>query len=261
VGKDRSLRTDTVFTLHTDQASAGICTVRVLVFDGEEQSSRFWNISVLDAFVPPEIITPVKLGTANSDSVISWTVSPGSAIDTSSLLFNLEFSLNSSFKPVLKRIESLSGCSHRISDLVDNGELPELSIMFVRVMAFNNKGYVTAFSDSSRSFLFLHYIGIERVNREVPQKYELCQNRPNPFNPDTYIRFGVPELVGRMMFRIFDIKGRLVRTITIAGLWPGYHTFSWNGRDSRGDLCQNGVYVCKMHCGKFEKSVKMTMIK
>jgi hypothetical protein len=260
-GKDSALNTDTVFTLHTNTVSADICTVRALVLDGKEQSSRFWNIAVMDAFVPPEIITPVKLGVVNSDSTISWAMPPGLPIDTSTLWYNLEFSLSSAFNPVLKRINSLKGSSYKIRHLVESGELPERSIIFVRVMAFNNKGYVSGFSDNSRSFLFLQYIGIERANREVPEKYKLCQNRPNPFNPATYIRFGVPESVNRMTFGIFDVKGRLVRTMHRDNLNAGYYTLSWDGRDSRGELCRNGMYICRMQCRKYIKTIKMTMVK
>jgi hypothetical protein len=252
---------DTTFTLITDLSSAGQCSVRVLVFDGHSQSEHVWRITVNNLSIQPEITRPEKHGAVNSDSIISWQVFPDPDLDTNSILYSLEFSTNSSFAPVIKRIDSLQDYSYKISELVDAGDLPELSVIFVRVMAFDNKGYTTAFSDSSMSFLFLNYIGIEESDRDVPQDYVLYPNRPNPFNPSTFIRFGVPDRVDKMVFRIFDIKGGLVRTINKYSLKPGYYTVTWDGRDSRGGLCQNGVYICKVQCDKFQKSIKMTMIK
>jgi hypothetical protein len=260
-GADSALARDKSYVLRTDYSSAGICSVRVLVFDGESQADHSWQVTIENVSMPPQIITPLTNSVVNSDSVISWVLPPDPDIDANTVLYRVEFSKGSGFDPLLLAADSLDKTSYRLSELVRNKELPELTVICVRVKAFDAAGYSTDFSDSSRSFLFLRYMGIEETENAVPESYVMHPNRPNPFNPATYIRFGVPEPVDRMMFRIFDIKGRLVRTVTIAGLRPGYHTFSWNGRDSRGDLCQNGVYVCKMHCGKFEKSIKMTMIK
>jgi hypothetical protein len=249
------------YMMYADFSSAGLCSVRVLVFDGQSQSEHIWQVTIENTALPPEVVSPGASGVATSDSLVSWNVPLDPDPDTNSLLYRLEFSRSSAFDTLLKSVDSLDRNSYLLYELVDEGELPTLTVIFMRVVAYDGNGYSTGYSDSTTSFLFLRYVGLEEDTVAVPEDYMIDQNRPNPFNPSTFIRFGVPERVEKMVFRIFDIKGRLVRTIGTYSLKPGYYTVTWDGRDSRGGLCQNGVYICKVQCDKFRKSIKMTMIK
>ncbi len=47
----------------------------------------------------------------------------------------------------------------------------------------------------------------------IPQAFALYQNVPNPFNPETTIRYDVPAGGGKVTLRVFDVSGRLVRTL------------------------------------------------
>jgi len=94
----------------------------------------------------------------------------------------------------------------------------------------------------------------------VPSKYSLQQNFPNPFNPSTVIRYSVPEQ-GDIKLEVFDITGKLVRTLVNTFRLSGNYETVWNGRDDRGMNVPSGVYIYKLQAGKFSESKKMLLIK
>jgi hypothetical protein len=69
----------------------------------------------------------------------------------------------------------------------------------------------------------------------------LMQNRPNPFNPETVIPFSLAT-PGRVAVRIYDVRGRLVRTVMDAVKPAGVHAARWNGSTESGQRSASGVY-------------------
>ncbi|MFQ5824126.1 MAG: FlgD immunoglobulin-like domain containing protein, partial [bacterium] len=98
-------------------------------------------------------------------------------------------------------------------------------------------------------------------NALIPTDFELSQNFPNPFNPVTSIRYGLPRSE-KVTIRIFDLLGREVLTL-IDGekKEAGYHVISWNGRDNKGSPVASGLYIYYIISGKFSQSRKMLLIK
>jgi fibronectin-binding autotransporter adhesin len=78
-----------------------------------------------------------------------------------------------------------------------------------------------------------------------PARFELAQNAPNPFNPSTTIRFGVPD-AGQVKLVISDVTGRHVRTLVDKQLDYGSHISVWDGLDASGRECGSGVYVYRL---------------
>jgi hypothetical protein len=78
-----------------------------------------------------------------------------------------------------------------------------------------------------------------------PERPVLAQNHPNPFNPSTEIRFTVPA-TGPGSLRIFDLHGRLVRTLHDGTFAAGEGALVWNGRDDGGREVGSGVYVYRL---------------
>ncbi len=77
----------------------------------------------------------------------------------------------------------------------------------------------------------------------------LDQNYPNPFNPSTQIRFSIGN-PGHVSLGIYDISGRLIRTVVDRPMGAGMFFESWDGRDGRGDLVASGVYFYRLEAGK-----------
>ncbi|MFA5667820.1 MAG: T9SS type A sorting domain-containing protein [Balneolaceae bacterium] len=90
---------------------------------------------------------------------------------------------------------------------------------------------------------------------DLPNKFELKQNFPNPFNPTTNIRFTLP-LQSYTTLTIYDILGREITTLVSKELDAGEYTFKWDS----GNLA-SGVYLYRLvnKNGVFTK--KMTLIK
>jgi len=99
----------------------------------------------------------------------------------------------------------------------------------------------------------------------LPEKFALSQNYPNPFNPSTTIKFQLPDQNGtttvRTVLRVYDILGRLVRTIVDEDMSPGFYTMQWDGLNESGVRISSGVYFYSITAGDFRKTKKMLLIK
>lgn len=90
----------------------------------------------------------------------------------------------------------------------------------------------------------------------------LEQNFPNPFNPQTTLRFRVPGAAGESAaaaLRIYDAAGRLVRTLQDGPLAAGQHLRTWSGEDERGNRMPAGVYLARFTAGGAEETRKMIL--
>lgn len=84
----------------------------------------------------------------------------------------------------------------------------------------------------------------------VPRSYELAQNFPNPFNPQTEILYQLPE-PGRVSLKIYDLLGKEVRTLVEEFREAGYHQVIWDGRDNANRTVPSGVYLRKLAANGF----------
>ncbi len=94
----------------------------------------------------------------------------------------------------------------------------------------------------------------------IPNRKFLAQNVPNPFNPVTTVRFGLPAEAD-VSIEVYDVTGRLV-TVLAEGLHqPGEHEVLWSGRDRAGHEVAAGVYFYSMTSGEFEARRRMVLLK
>jgi hypothetical protein len=100
------------------------------------------------------------------------------------------------------------------------------------------------------------------VAGEVPRTAapSLAQNRPNPFNPTTTIRFTLPSKE-RVGIRIYETSGRLARTLLDKEMPSGSHEIVWDGRTAGGAPTASGVYFYRMEAGAFSDVKKMVLIR
>lgn len=68
---------------------------------------------------------------------------------------------------------------------------------------------------------------------------------PNPFNPQTTLRFEIPA-AGRVQLEVFDARGRRVARLQDAALPAGSHETTWDGRDDAGQPAPSGVYFARL---------------
>jgi hypothetical protein len=93
-----------------------------------------------------------------------------------------------------------------------------------------------------------------------PRVAYLRQNQPNPFNPTTALEFGLPR-GGVASVRVFDLHGRLVRTLVDGQLPAGQHRATWDGRDGHGTPVASGVYVARLAGPGVSESRRMILTK
>lgn len=83
---------------------------------------------------------------------------------------------------------------------------------------------------------------------------------PNPFNPLTKVRFSAPA-AGAYSVEIYDVSGRLVRTLRGQALQAGTVETEWNGRDDAGNSVSSGVYLLRGSIAGQEEIRRATLIR
>ncbi len=85
-------------------------------------------------------------------------------------------------------------------------------------------------------------------------------NYPNPFNPETTIRFHLP-VGGLTELGVYNLKGQLVRRLLSKDMAAGTHTVQWDGRDGQNQPVSSGVYLYRIESSKQQCMGKMVLMK
>ncbi len=96
---------------------------------------------------------------------------------------------------------------------------------------------------------------VERVSSEMPFRFHLSQNFPNPFNPSTEIQFSVP-CKSHVTLAIFDLLGREIATLVSEELSAGSYSTRW---DAAG--FPSGVYFYKLEADNFVETKKLLLLR
>jgi hypothetical protein len=94
----------------------------------------------------------------------------------------------------------------------------------------------------------------------APASTALLGVTPNPFNPRTTITWDLAR-DGRSQLEIYDLQGRLVRTLVDGPRGAGRHTETWNGLDDAGSHAASGMYVARLTTADGIQVMKMTLLK
>jgi photosystem II stability/assembly factor-like uncharacterized protein len=101
---------------------------------------------------------------------------------------------------------------------------------------------------------------IQKTGSEVPQKYSLSDNYPNPFNPSTKIKFQIPANGEKNMFhvklKICDIRGKEVAEPVNEDLQPGSYEVTFNANSF-----SSGVYFYTLSSNNFTETKKMVLLR
>jgi glucose/arabinose dehydrogenase len=102
------------------------------------------------------------------------------------------------------------------------------------------------------------------VASAIPTRFELAPAYPNPFNPQTTLRFAVPDL-GRALpatLKIYNLVGQELVTLADEEVSAGAYEVGWDGRDASGNSLGSGVYLYRLKVGQyFAASRRMTLLK
>ena len=94
----------------------------------------------------------------------------------------------------------------------------------------------------------------------IPLNFSLHQNYPNPFNPVTSLRYDLPEY-GLVNITIYDMMGRIVKTLVNSSQTAGYKSIKWNATNDRNESVSSGLYLYSIQAGEFRQIKKMVLLK
>ncbi len=120
----------------------------------------------------------------------------------------------------------------------------------------------TSYIDSVNFYLNRIYVGVRQTENQIPLGFTLEQNFPNPFNPVTNIKFGLPAN-GFVTLKIYNILGQEMTTLINGNMTAGTYAVTWNA-----SYYPSGVYFYSMKfssvsgmTGDFVQTRRMALIK
>lgn len=102
---------------------------------------------------------------------------------------------------------------------------------------------------------FLDELGIHRISDMT-----LHANFPNPFNPQTQIRYDIAEY-GDYQLLVYNILGQQVRSLVDASHTPGVYRVTWDAHDDAGQAVGAGVYLYRLESDRQTITRKMLLLK
>lgn len=124
------------------------------------------------------------------------------------------------------------------------------------------EGYST-FEILEQSIISVHdfYVSSDDVTENlVPVVTEISSIFPNPFNPDTTIKFSLHQ-AGSVNLEVYNIRGQRVKTLVSDDLEAGNHQITWNGTDDNGRNVSSGIYFTRLVTEDRQVIRKMTLMK
>jgi hypothetical protein len=94
----------------------------------------------------------------------------------------------------------------------------------------------------------------------TPLSFTLAQNEPNPVKNRTTILYSIEER-GHVSLLLYDLSGRLVRTLVNGYEQAGVHSSNWDGMDDAGRELTNGVYFYRLVSGDFSTTRKLVVLR
>ena len=94
----------------------------------------------------------------------------------------------------------------------------------------------------------------------LPDRFQLNQNHPNPFNPVTTIDYNLPRR-SNVRIDIFNLLGQRIRTVVNREEPAGSYSVTWDGKDSAGKAVATGIYFYRLKAEDFVETKKMLLLK
>ncbi len=130
----------------------------------------------------------------------------------------------------------------------------------------NGNAYVTGGSyntDTEYDYATIMYSvssGVEEKGLFADAQNVKLEVYPNPMNKDVTIRYQVP-VDSKVSLKIYDLSGKLVKTLIRENKKVGYHTISWNGKNKYEEEIPTGIYFLSMETGNSKATKKLTILK
>jgi hypothetical protein len=94
----------------------------------------------------------------------------------------------------------------------------------------------------------------------LPTEVNLLPNYPNPFNPTTWIRYGIPAKAD-VDLAVYNLMGQRVRTLLKDNQPAGYHVASWDALNDQGAGVASGMYFYRLSSAGKQLTGKMLLLR
>lgn len=102
--------------------------------------------------------------------------------------------------------------------------------------------------------------GINDSEIEVPKRFTLYQNTPNPFNRQTTINYQI-SVPGKVQLRVYNLLGQEVKRLINRLRSAGCHQAVWDGTNDHGEEVSSGVYLYTLRVGENVETRRMILVK
>ena len=105
--------------------------------------------------------------------------------------------------------------------------------------------------------------GIKDTKNTVMNTFRLFPGYPNPFNSRTIIPYYL-KTTSAIKAEIYDIGGRLIKSLYSGQKPAGRHQLAWNGKTNSGSAAASGIYLIVIKQGKNNTNIlsnKIVLIK
>jgi hypothetical protein len=96
--------------------------------------------------------------------------------------------------------------------------------------------------------------------KDDPRRPRIFPSFPNPFAGSTTLRFYLPE-TQQVSIGIYDVRGRLVKSLVESVRGPGVHEVSWDGADIDNQRASPGVYFLRIETGRTSLTGKTILVR
>jgi hypothetical protein len=226
----------------------------------EEVPENADEVTVVDTIAPGvvELVAPE----ANAEGVegcpeFSWR----EVSDVNGVRYVLAWAKDEDFEVDVEVVEGIEGLSYRVPE---DKKLESEREYWWRVRAVDGAGNEGEWSEVRR---FERNLRIVVVMKELPEESVLIGNRPNPFNPETWIEYGIGRgKRERVKVRIYNVLGQLVREMDLGIKEAGWYrvrsrAIYWDGRDNKGQSVGGGIYFCQLIAGEKVMMRRMVILK
>lgn len=243
---------DSLFVV-SDPDYVGSVEVRMTAWDGFALAADTMVIEVTPVNDAPELVVPLL--PADGDTVdlgpgyvnFAWRTGIDVDGDTLTYVFHL---FGEGLDTTVTSVEDTAMTFHDVSRL--------LSGRTYRWTVLASDGVLVSSAADTSLLVIPVIVGIDP--RDVPIRFALHPNYPNPFNPNTTIRYDLPEN-SAVTLRLYNILGQEVRTLVNRRETAGFKSVVWNGRNNAGHQVSTGIYILRLQAGPFRKTIRMMMVK
>jgi len=188
--------------------------VRSILGSDVSDWSPIWSFEVTDAFITMNSPNGGETWSIGSENVIRWETNITDSVRLD-LLYGQQI--------VETIVDKTFGFPSAYSWLIPTNLVADTSYKIIIVSIVDS----SIIDTSDASFSIIPPSGVEIVNSDIPDEYNLFQNYPNPFNPSTKIRYSLP-FASNVTIKIYNSLGEYITTIVDNNQLSGNYEVDWN---------------------------------